>query len=326
VPGIYTVSMSVKNSTVSAAVVTNFEVRVQNRVSEEIRGLDPDMDAYPLSVGVVLDPSLITPEVDEGWKLSASGLPSGLSFKNGIVSGTPSKAGNYTVTFTATMGSGKSKRTEQATITLKVASLPVTATGTFTGIVTDNEDKSVAGTFTATVTAAGKISATVNTPAKKYSFSAKAWDAFAEGKASVGIAAKDSCLTMELDSEETWRSWQASGDVIIGEKTYSLSAQRNPYDAKTGDPDAIAAISAMAGKSTIDGWTIKIDKKGAVAISGKYDGKSLSGSSTLQYDENICEDNSGFFARYVKFPDKKTVLSLLFFFDEQGKAISWKVE
>lgn len=132
-PGIYKISVSLTNTTVKKAIVRAFTVEVPNFVSPAFPGLKPESDAYPMSVGVSKLPNVdagLAPGFD-GYTIKVAGLPSGLSFKNGVLAGLAKKAGDYTVTFTATKGKDK----QVSTITLHVEALPDWAVGTFVGMV-----------------------------------------------------------------------------------------------------------------------------------------------------------------------------------------------
>ena len=132
-PGIYKVSVSLTNTTVKKAIVRAFTVEVPNFVSPAFPGLKPESDAYPMSVGVSSLPNVdagLAPEFAD-YTIKVSGLPSGLSFKNGVLAGLAKKAGDYTVTFTATKGKDK----QVSTITLHVEALPDWTVGTFVGLV-----------------------------------------------------------------------------------------------------------------------------------------------------------------------------------------------
>lgn len=312
-PGIYTVTVSAKNATVKKAVADSFEIRIANRESDVIHGLNPDMDAYPVFVGTTVGPDLIVPSVDDGWVLSVKGLPTGMSYKNGVISGVPTKAGGYTVTFAATTGKGADKRTEVATITIRVAALPMTATGTFNGFIRDGETE--VGTVAVTVTAAGKVSASVVMLSKKYSFSAKAWDSFADGVGKADIFAKDGFISIAIDSTMEWTAWQLSGACQIGDESYVVVGQRNPYGNKDGVEEAREAVEGMVGKSTSGGWTTVISKNGMVKITGKYNGKSISGSCALMYRD-------GFFVEYMTTIDKKYSICVIIEFDGDGEIVA----
>ena len=191
--GIYDATFSARNSS-AATVSAELEIRVANRESEVIDGLDPSMDAYAIHAGVAFDPSLIAPEVaaDEGWSLAAAGLPTGLKFVKDKDTGayfvtgvSTAKPGSYTVTFTA---SRKGEKNQVATITLNVEALPEWAVGTFAGAVALGgapslpagpdalEGAPVVGTVTLTVDAKGKISGKLLEGGRTWSLAAGSFD------------------------------------------------------------------------------------------------------------------------------------------------------
>ena len=132
-PGVYKVTLSLTNTTVKKAIVRAFTIEVPNFESPAFPGLKPETGAYPVSVGVAA-----LPMVDAGlastyasYAVKVTGLPSGLSWKGGVLTGLAKKAGDYTVTFTATNGKDK----QVSTITIHVEALPDWTVGTFVGMV-----------------------------------------------------------------------------------------------------------------------------------------------------------------------------------------------
>ena len=138
-PGEYTFDVSVTNATNPEPVKKTISVKFPNITSEKIYGISPEMDAYVFVAGIAIDP--IVPKTDEGYTLTVAGLPTGLKYAKGTgITGTPTKAGGFTVTLTA-------KKTgapvETATIFILVKNVTVTllksaydnpsATGTVTG-------------------------------------------------------------------------------------------------------------------------------------------------------------------------------------------------
>lgn len=175
-PGIYEILLTAKNLS-GAVATTNIEVWIENLRSDAIGGLNPNMDAYQLKTGVSLDPKLIMPVVEDGWTLAVKGLPAGLSYKNGIFAGVPTKVGDYTVIITATTGSGKAKRTETATITMRVEALPAWAFGQFNGIV---ESGGLVQSFAVGTT--GKVSGKILSDDGTWTFSAKSIEAYDDNR------------------------------------------------------------------------------------------------------------------------------------------------
>ena len=182
-PGVYSVEFAVVNQSKAQAKRT-LMIFVPNKTSELINA-DPDMYAYSGFVGTSFADALADISVNDHYTLSVSGLPSGITFKNGEFFGAPTKAGNYTVTLTAKVkkeydccGTTKS---DSATITIMVEPLPSWLVGSFDGHVSLStyDGRVWEGNATASITAAGKMSGkmTVGLPgqkAKAISFSSAA--------------------------------------------------------------------------------------------------------------------------------------------------------
>ena len=108
-------------------------------------------------------------------------LPAGLKWKNGTLSGVPTKAQALDL-----------ETADGEPVKIEIKALPDSVVGTFDGCVyfpPSDPTNGVAntcdigGTITLTATAAGKISASVKTAKKTYSFSMASWAKFAEGDA-----------------------------------------------------------------------------------------------------------------------------------------------
>jgi len=305
VPGFYTAEFAVKNTSVTKARTFLLEIRVANRESAVITGLNPALNAYSLPLGVTVDVAALVPQVPAGWEFKVTGLPAGVSFKNGVISGVPSKIGNYTTTITATTGTGAAKRTEVATVVIGVSALPATLVGTFNGWVLNGEGRAV-GTLIATVGEKGKISAKVKMPAKTWSFSGASWDALADSTATWGASSKDgAAVSFQVDAENEWPEWSLGGTFHVGEVTYQLRGQRSPYGSKDGSDQAKAELEALVGTVVYSDWTVKIAKSGTVTITGFHNGRKISGSTALMRDDR------GYFAELVVFTDKNTAFSVM---------------
>ena len=122
-PGIYKVKVSATNASVKKATSESsdeFTITIPNFTAEVFRGdgstgLDTT-GKYVLTAGAVPDLSDLFARIAAGnWKLSVSGLPSGVKYdsKKGVLTGIASKEGTYTVFFTAT--NGKEKQIATAT-------------------------------------------------------------------------------------------------------------------------------------------------------------------------------------------------------------------
>ncbi len=110
-----------------------FDIVVPNLRSEVLTNLEQDAESYGKIVcGVAFDPALVDCTPESGWTVKAAGLPAGLKWdaKTGRITGVPTKAGTFTVTFTAAK---RGEKNQTATITLNVEAAPDWAIGTFTG-------------------------------------------------------------------------------------------------------------------------------------------------------------------------------------------------
>ena len=126
-------------------------------------------------------------------------------------------------------------------------------------------------------------------------------------------------LALSVDSSADWISWQMTGACETSGGAYRIAAQRNAFDAKTGEAAARDAAARLAGTYASDGLTLSVQKTGVVRLSGKYAGKSVSGSSVLFYE------NGGFAAEYFIFVKNFGVLNLVVVFDEESGEVRWTV-
>ena len=285
-----------KSATALEGVVVKFTKK--NAASEEItiavRAEDVSVGCEglsngPLPAGVVGASEGIDLQIysEGGTKsVSVSKLPAGMKYdsKKGVITGAPSKAGNYEVALTVTTKYGTK---ETVRIPVSVAAMPVMAVGTFTGFVSVGEDN--LGTFTLTTTDAGKLTAKVVTAAGTVSFSGTCWDAVEKGVYRATLTTKKGeKLTLTLDSTAAWDANQLSGEFTTAEiaatkktaavpsRTYSVSAQKNAfgktwYFTAVGDESAgwtlDYAATAKAAALTV---TLKAD--GSTAIAGNLPG------------------------------------------------------
>lgn len=223
-------------------------------------------------------------------------LPAGMKYdsKKGVITGTPTTAGDYKVVLSVTTKTGEKKTVK---IPVTVEAMPTMASGTFSGFVSVDEDN--LGTFKLTASSAGKLTAKVVTAAGTYSFSKTGWDSVADGVYSAKLkSSKGDVLTLVLDSTAAWDANQLSGSLTtaavaktkktaaVPSRTYDVSAQRHAfgkawYFTATGDTTAgwmlSYASSASAAKLTV---SLKAD--GSTSVSGTLPGLKDSKGKALK--------------------------------------------
>ena len=139
-------------------------------------------DATNLIVGVSYSAKLTVAGESLVSITKVTGLPKGLTFKSGKVSGVPTVAKAVTAKVTVALKSNP-KKTWTHSVKLNVAALPTWAVGTFKGTLYDGEGEGAAskGTVTLTVGKTGKVSGKfIDTKKKAYSFSVASFKTYGE--------------------------------------------------------------------------------------------------------------------------------------------------
>ena len=167
------VQLIAKNQTGKTATKT-FTVYTDNFASSLAPDLKSEVDAYDAMVGedIVygkLNDDLSLDDHKGDWKVSVSGLPSGVKavYNQGIfyLTGIMSKSGIYTPVFTFTRGSGIYKQTEKFSFTISVKDQYEALLGTFNGVTSKDAAGSDIRTtdelVTITSSKGGKLSAKV---------------------------------------------------------------------------------------------------------------------------------------------------------------------
>ena len=245
-PGVYNLAFNVGNASVKQTPVTNLTLVVKNKRSG-LYDLEYEKP-YQVSVGVGDVSQFPAFAVPGGAKVSVSGLPSGLKYKNGVITGVATKAGEFTVTITTTINKVK----VVDTVFMSVDALPAQLVGTFNGVVT-NDDVLATEKLVLTATDKGKITAKIGT----LSLSQTGWDCCADGKAYVTLLKSsgkgDKAVTNEIamcvDTACTWNAQQVSGGYAVftatGKSRSGISAQRNPF-GKSGKTYECAEAHTLA--------------------------------------------------------------------------------
>ena len=266
--------------------------------AKALPGLLPGADAYGVvKCGVAFNPELVDCAPADGWTAKASGLPPGLKYdaKAGRISGVPTKAGTFTVTFAASKG----KERQSAAITLNVEALPLWATGSFSGYAicaTDTDEmEDEMGAVSMTVAANGKIGGKLALLGKSWTFNAASYAKATKSAYVVKAEAKSGKSTMAV-SLEVRRAEDAlaavSNGVAAGRmgRNCEVTMWRNVWKDKATAAKAKKELSKWEGLYTLsleDGGylSLNIGKDGVVKASGKLsDGTKVSAASPLSYD------------------------------------------
>lgn len=193
--------------------------------------------------------------------LSAKGLPKGLSVSGNVISGVPKKAGTSKVTISAKNAGGTSK----LTVKIVVAAFPKQLVGSYSGYLTDAAGE-IAGSYTATVSSAGKVSAKVIT-GKTVSFESSSWATLEDDTVSVDLTAKGGhSLSLSALATKDWQMYQMLGAY---DGKYRVFAQANRWQETAGAEPPSKDLAKWRGSYkyiTASGESVKltVGKKGIV--------------------------------------------------------------
>ena len=306
-PGTSDVKFAARTATGATATHT-LRIVVPNLQSWVFDGLEYSDTAYNLTLGVsdACAYGWVASEYDSDYRITASGLPAGLKLVayDGYMRlvGTPTKAGTYTVTFTAKSG----RDTQIATITVSVAPLPDAAIGTFNGFLA-NEWGEIVASVTMTAAANGRLSARVVTESGPILYAANGWSCEGDGWLlayfTKEVSGEDATLMLELDCTKAWNDvHQMTGYGPGGEIVYM---QRSPF-GRNGVQEANAWAKSWKGTYGLvedvdedynnilrdpayhgeDTFKLLVSDTGMARLTGKTDfGASISTSSTIMFDE-----------------------------------------
>ena len=237
-------------------------------------GVAGNADGIPLEI-----------ESETGVKsVAVTKLPTGMKYdtKTELITGAPTKPGDYAVTVTVTTKSG-AKRTE--TILISVAALPDNVVGVFNGFVKTEDGEENLGTFQLTTTDAGKLTAKVTTAAGSYSFSGTCWDKVEGDIYSATLATKKGeTLTLSLDSAAGWDKSQLTGTfaAAAGQSPYPVIARKNAFgktwcfNAEGNERDGWQLLYAENSKAAA--LTVTLNADGSTKVAGKLGTLSVSAS------------------------------------------------
>ena len=139
----------------------------------------PDVAGTNLTVGVAYSAALSVEGEAKASISKVTGLPTGLAWKGGKISGVPTKAGKFTVTVTAAL-STNAKKTWTYKQSLAVSALPAYAKGTFNGAGSE-DNYYIVGLATISVGSTGAISGKFFDNGTNWTFSAASYTGIEDG-------------------------------------------------------------------------------------------------------------------------------------------------
>ena len=226
-------------------------------------------------------------------------LPAGLKWKNGKLSGVPTK--KQTLNLATKDGEP---------VTIKIRALPTAAFGTFSGAVTDGGRGATAlplGRVTLNVTSAGKISGKIYEGGRTWKLSAANFSA--KSRAANGVFRASGTATRTSGKKTYEQKWSFTIDTTAGGHaghvtlpgatiaagtfgdSMAFEAQRNFWK----DKGASALITDWIGEyawTAPDGGklTFKLNSAGTVKAAGKLrNGRAISLSAPLAFHDGVCE-------------------------------------
>jgi len=307
-PGEYTLTLTAVNQSKST-VSRTLTVRVPNVVDEEgiiwpsygpegafTKG---DYSAFTLGETVDLSAVDVFGEEPEGIvrTITLAGLPAGVKATgtDGAVSGVPTKAGCYTVTVTVKYkyDGETSWSTTAATVFFRVEAIDTTCVGTFNGAAYDAGGAG-AGTISATVSAAGKVTSCklIDLKGKSTSLTFKE-QTFEATEGYYLIAATDK--GGDEYRFELYPAWSGDAGILAlggtllaerqsGEASWTATAQQNVWGDKT-----YKAAGLLPGYSSVgvdyeeDDLEMVFKSAGAVTVTrGKKSGSARFELATVQ--------------------------------------------
>lgn len=324
-PGHYTVKLTAKNVSGNSAsatvkvVVPNLTEAVDQGI---IEGLDTSDEGYEFESGTLTQFNLLEElgvSVATGWTLSVSGLPTGWTYKSGVISGTAIVAKPVTVTFKVKKGTVS----KVATATFNMTGLPGWAVGTFVGSTLTSykgESAKEEGVMTMTVTKEGKISGSYSPSGDKTPFSGSGFTWIDNGVLSATVKGKVDGKTKSFKvvlSEAGEASF--SGKISSSESIQTELLKRNPWTipGEAGDPlpvfdgtltRSVGWTGYFKGKAQTGTFTLAFGAKGVVKVTWKTAKESSSASA--QIADLVYNGNglwSGFLVVGVAPNDKKKI-------------------
>ena len=283
-------------------------------------------DGFELTLGQVFGEGM-QPSVwsgDELLELTVTGLPAGLKYdkKTGLITGAPTKAGEFKVKVGYAYGTRKITRETTLVVLPKPEGLPV---GTYAGyamVCVDgtNREQRVDCPFTATIDKNGALSGSITLFGKKATFKASGYDYASEGSSNytatldlkaINKAWGTTALRIWAREDDMMAYWD---DVLFGDRytIWDVTARRNQskdpgYAARVAPyvGTYVAALSTELvednGEWAVTTLSVAVDKKGTAKLAGTFaDGTAFSDSAPLAVF--VDEDDSWAYADVVVLP------------------------
>ena len=233
--------------------------------------IHPDIFATNLTMGVAYAAD-VSVAGEAAVKISkVAGLPAGLAYKGGKVSGVPTKNGSFTAVVTVAL-STNAKKTWTYKVPFAVAKLPDYAKGTYTGAATVDNDE-VLGLATVTVGAAGAISGKFYDHGTNWTFSAAGY---------TGIDGMDYVCT-NLVAKYSWTvKEKVKGKLTTVTKSVSrkFTLRVDEHSSSGASADSAVLGRAVAEEIVLDGEAEPVD---VVALQNQWGTKYKAVGSALFY-------------------------------------------
>jgi len=260
--GTYAVKFKKSSSTVTRRIVV---------AKDSIFFADEDYASKVIAVGEPFELNL-TPTSAAGAVKSSTvtGLPAGLSYAGGYITGTPTQVGTFTVTVTAV-----SAKSQTLTRTFKLEiGVPDCCIGTFNGFIGEADASSSdvlaflnRGVFRLSAPSNANLSAKIVTAKGTYALTGIGWTkngdgtytarlATSSGKDVVEFTASDEALTLDESFRETGVFTPSYGT------SYDIWAQRAPFDRDASGAYVDETVAAAMPK-IVGTWYFKVYSVGS---------------------------------------------------------------
>lgn len=277
-PGVYEMTVTVANA--SGKTVTQTVVaKIQNYRSDAI----PVKDEYPLEmVGVAVE---LSDPAFEGCRVT--GLPTGLKLVGTLITGAPTRAGNFTAVFT--------KGKEKASSTFRVTALPSAVVATYSGSVLGDQ---VEGAASMTVAATGRISGKIQSNGANWTFSATSFSSssmFTSEGTNLMVQ-----VTAKVGREEMPVFLVWNGSSVLGTfgpegsaadvKMWRNAGNDKAMQARAAQYVGVYTVSLECEETGYGYLSMTVDNRAGVKVTGKMpDGTSLTATTPLLFDGDVAQ-------------------------------------